>query len=398
MDKNRKIKLLFRHRSMEMGGVEKVLLSILHNLDSKKFEMTVLLSLNQGELRNEFPKHVRKVYLAGGKEDFSKNSLIQKFQLLKRRLLLNHLNKNPQIIDQKYLNEEYDVEIAMANIDFDFVLRSTNKKSKKIGWFHAEIDIPKMQPIVPQILNNFPKFDVMIYCSQRIKDKMHKCYPDLAYPEEKVIVNAIPIEEIKRKSLEKTVHLPEKPLFVSIGRLHSRKGYHKLVEAHAKLIREGFFHSILVIGDGEEMDNLRNQIKSNGVEKTFILAGNIMNPYPYIKNADFFILPSESEAWPLVIAEALILQKPIIATNVGDVGIMIQDRKTGYLIHYEIDEMYKAMKEFLTNKTLISAIQNNLLNIEKQFDNEKIFNKIEETILNLKKNNDDFSLQSYFKN
>ena len=66
MSENKKIKLLFRHRSMEMGGVEKVMLSLLNNLDRNKFDMTVLLSLNQGELRDEFPKHVRKVYLADG--------------------------------------------------------------------------------------------------------------------------------------------------------------------------------------------------------------------------------------------------------------------------------------------------------------------------------------------
>ena len=71
-DSQKKIKLLFRHRSMEMGGVEKVMLSIVNNLNPEKFEITVCLNLNQGELRNEFPPHIRKLYLAEGKEDFSK--------------------------------------------------------------------------------------------------------------------------------------------------------------------------------------------------------------------------------------------------------------------------------------------------------------------------------------
>jgi hypothetical protein len=60
---------------MEMGGVEKVMLSLLNNLNPEKFEMTVCLNINQGELRDEFPKHIRKVYLADGKEDFSENIL-----------------------------------------------------------------------------------------------------------------------------------------------------------------------------------------------------------------------------------------------------------------------------------------------------------------------------------
>ena len=91
MTDSRKIKLLFRHRSMEMGGVEKVMLSLLNNLNPEKFEMTVLLNLNQGELRDEFPANVRKVYLADGKEDFSKNKLIQKFQLFLRKRKLEKL-------------------------------------------------------------------------------------------------------------------------------------------------------------------------------------------------------------------------------------------------------------------------------------------------------------------
>lgn len=372
---------------MEMGGVEKVMLSVLNNLDKDKFEMTVLLNLNQGELRDEFPAHVRKVYLTDGKEDFSKNILLQKLQLLQRKNQLEKLKKNPHIIDKEYLKEEYDIEIAMTYNDFEPVLNSTNKNSKKIGWFHSEINVPKLQPLVPAILKHFPQFNHMIYCSEKIKNLMHEVYPNLQYPKESVIINAVPIEEIKKNAEEKITDLPKSPVFVSVGRLHTRKGYHKLMDAHAQLLKEGFEHSIVIIGDGEELPNLLAQEKKLGVEKTYQFIGNKMNPYPYIKNADFFIMPSESEAWPLVIAEALILQKPIIATKVGDVEMMIKDRKTGYLIDYKKEEIYEAMKEFLNNKPLIMELKENLKDIEKEFDNQKIFKEIEDIILNLYKGN-----------
>ncbi|WP_233701984.1 glycosyltransferase [Kaistella palustris] len=378
-----KIKILFRHRSMEMGGVEKVLLSLLHNLDREKFEITVCLTLNQGELRNEFPGHVRKVYLAKGKEDFSKNKFIQKFQLLQRTIQLEKFRKKPEITDEKFLKENYDIEIAMTYNDFASVLNSTNKNSKKIGWFHSEINLPKLQPLVPAILAHFPKFDHMIYCSEKIQTIMHENYPNLEYPKESVIINAIPVEEIKTKAVEKISGFPKSPVFVSVGRLHSRKGYHKLMEAHAQLLKDGFRHSVVIIGNGEELPNLLAQQKKLGVEKTFIFEGNKMNPYPYIKNADFFIMPSESEAWPLVLAESLILQKPIIATRVGDVELMLKDRETGYLINYKTDEIYHAMKEFLTNKNLIAYLKENLKDIEKEFDNRKVFSAVEELILKL---------------
>ena len=382
----KKIKILFRHRSMEMGGVEKVMLSIMNNLDPEKFEMTVCLSLNQGELRNEFPSHIRKVFLTKGKEDFSKNKFIQKFQLFKRKLQLEKFRKNPEIVDRDYLKENYDIEIGMTYNDFELILNSSNKNSKKIGWFHSEINLPKLQPLVPKILEQFPQMDHMIYCSEKIQKIMHDVYPDLQYPAESVIINAIPIEEIKKKGEENISDLPKDPVFVSIGRLHTRKGYHKLMDAHFQLLNDGFPHSVLIIGDGEELPNLLVQQNKLGVAETFIFAGNKMNPYPYLKNADFFIMPSESEAWPLVIAEALILQKPIIATKVGDVETMIKDRKTGYLIDYKTGEIYEAMKEFLTNESLVSEIKKNLKDIENEFDNQKIFDEVEEIITNLAKN------------
>lgn len=387
MTEKNKIKILFRHRSMEMGGVEKVMLSLLNNLNPEKFEMTVCLNINQGELRNEFPKHIRKVYLADGKEDFSKNFLLQKFQLWKRKNKLEKFKKNPKLVDDIILKEKYDLEIGMTYNDFEMVLNSTNKNSKKVGWFHSEIQLPKLQPLVPKILEHFPQFDQMVYCSEKIKTLMHQYYPDLDYPKEEVIINAIPIEEIKKKANEKIDNFPiEKPVFISIGRLHTRKGYHKLMEAHAQLIKEGYPHSVIILGDGEELANLLTQQKQLGIEKSFHFLGNKMNPYPFVKQADFFILPSESEAWPLVIAEALILQKPIIATKTGDIPEMISDKKTGVLIDYKTDEMYRAMKEFLTDKNLVEEIKQNLTNIEKQFDNEKIFSKVEEIFVNLAKN------------
>lgn len=385
MGDTRKIKILFRHRSMEMGGVEKVMLSMLNNLNPDLFDMTVCLNLNQGELRNEFPKHVRKVYLTEGKKDFSKNMLFQKIQLFQRQKKLQKLKKNPEIIDKEYLKETYDIEIAMTYNDFESVLNSSNTRSKKMGWFHSEINLPKLQPLVPAILENFPKFDHMIYCSAKIQKIMHEEYPNLSYPKESVVINAIPIEEIKKKSEEKIMDFPISPVFVSVGRLHTRKGYRKLMEAHARLLTEGFDHSVLIIGDGEELPHLLAQQKKLGVENSFQFLGNKMNPYPYIKNADFFIMPSESEAWPLVLAEALILQKPIIATKVGDVESMIKDRKTGFLIAYTVEAIYHAMKEFITNEKLVSEIKENLQNIDDEFDNQKIFDEVEQIILNLHK-------------
>ncbi|WP_313598011.1 glycosyltransferase [Epilithonimonas vandammei] len=379
-----KIKVLFRHRSMEMGGVEKVILSLLNNLNKEKFEMTLQVSLYQGELRDKVPSDIRYIKNNKGKEDFSRQSLTRTFQLLVRNLKVRLFNLFPSISDKIYLKEKFDIEIATSYTDFEFVLNSSNKFSKKIGWFHSDITFPKLQPAVPKILNQIPKFDYFIFGSQQTKDIFTQTYPNFKLPENQVILNAIPIEEIKQKAVEYVPDFGTKdPVFVSVGRLHSRKGYHKLIEVHNKLIKDGFAHKIIIIGDGEEKDNLENLTKMYGVQNSFVLLGSLLNPYPYVKNADFFVMPSESEGWPLIIADTLILQKPILSTAVGGIPEMIRHLENGYLINYDTDEMYNAMKEFLSNTNIIEKIKKGLENSEKQFDNQKIFDAVENIIIKL---------------
>lgn len=381
---DKKIKILFRHRSMEMGGVEKVLIRILENLNQEKYDTTVLLNLNQGELRNDIPPHVKKIALAKGKEEMSKNTILQKIQLLKRKLKLDKYSNHPKFIDKEILKEEYDVEIAMDWRDYQAVLNSSNKKSKKIGWIHSEINDPKFKPLLSMVLKSIPQFDTMIYGSNRVHHLLHETYPNLNYPNEKIIINPIPKEEIKEKAskpLETDFPKTNHPIFISVGRLHTRKGYHTLMEAHKKLLTDGFNHEIIIIGDGEEMENLKTQRKELEVEKTYHLLGNKMNPYTYLKKADFFILPSQSEAWPLILAEALILQKPTIGTDCGDVATVLEHNKTGLVINYDVNEMYEAMKRFLTESELIKGFKENLTSIDDKFDEQKVFNEIENTIL-----------------
>ena len=376
----KKIKVLFRHRSMEMGGVEKVVLSMLQNLDKKKFDLTICLNINQGELRDSFPSDIRKVYIAKGKEDLSKNRFVRNLQLVKRKLLLEKAEKDPKIADS-LLNEKYDVEIATTYSIYKTVLNSTNKNSKKIAWLHSDLTLEGLDPYREEIFKNMQQFDYIIYGSQQCKDSLEEKFPEVNFPPGEVVLNAIPIKEIKEKSSEFIPQREENPTFISVGRLHFRKGYKTLLEVHKKLLDDGFAHKIEIIGDGEDYEELLSRSKELNVEKSFMLLGTKLNPYPFVKNSDFYIMPSESEGWPLIIAETLILKKPILATNVGGIPEMIDHDTTGYLVEYSQEGLYEGMKKFLTDKELIKKIEKNLENIEEKFDSKKIFSAVEKIIL-----------------
>ena len=166
--------------------------------------------------------------------------------------------------------------------------------------------------------------------------------------------------------------------FISIGRLHHRKGYAELMKVHRRLLDENLIHSIAVIGGGNEMENLKNQAKELGVEKTFILLDSQKNPWPYVKSADYFVLPSKSESYPLTIGEVMGLHKPIISTNVGGIPEMIDDGKDGILVNFDEDEIFEAMKKFLTEPELVKKITEGTESADEKFDENRIYQQVTE--------------------
>ncbi|WP_374329186.1 glycosyltransferase [Soonwooa sp.] len=378
-----KIKILFRLRSLEMGGVPRVILDILNNLPKDRFDLTLMLNLYQGELVKEIPKDIKLIVVEKGKEQMSPNRLVQNLQMVFRRIKLEVYTKFPSILYHLKVREKYDIEIASSYAEFDMVLNSPDKKSRKIAWFHTDISYDvnqkndRNQKTALERVEKLKKFDHVIFCAANIRNAIEKYY-HITYPSSSIIYNAIRIDEIKEKSLATNVdlHNLKKPIFCSVGRLNKRKAYHTLINVHQKLINEGFDHSIIILGDGEEKNNLTQQISECDVQETFKLLGTKTNPFPYMKNSDYFVFPSKTEAYPLVINEALALEIPIISTNVGGIPEMIYDGVDGILVNDNESEIYEAMKKVFTQPELFEKIRKNTAESYKKFDSQKIYKQI----------------------
>lgn len=369
-----KIKVLFRHRSMEMGGVERVLLDLLENLPRELFEITFFLTIDQGELRKSIPKDIDLITLQKGREEMSSNKFLRTLQLIKRNIILTFYRNNPKILYRKVIKKNFDLEIAPTYAEFENVL-SSPLKSRKIAWFHTDVSYDPDEKRVLSRINALKKFDWVIFGSKQTREVIKDLY-QIEYPKSSVIYNSIKIDEVKIKALEFPVDYDITPVFSSMGRLHSRKNYHTLMKVHKRLLDEGFVHSIAVIGGGIEMENLQKQAKELKVEKTFLLLDSQINPYPYIKNSDYFVLPSESESYPLTIGEVMGLNIPIISTNVGGIPEMIEHNFDGYLVEPDENSIYEGMKLFLTNNEITEKFKKNLIQSVEKFDNEKIYNQV----------------------
>lgn len=116
---------------------------------------------------------------------------------------------------------------------------------------------------------------------------------------------------------------------LNCGRLTEQKGQINLIKASSKIERDDF--EVNIIGDGELKDQLQKEIDYLEISNKVQLLGFKENVLDYVVKADIFVLPSIWEQFPISILEAMMLKKPIIATNVngipeeiGDCGILVE--------------------------------------------------------------------------
>lgn len=122
-------------------------------------------------------------------------------------------------------------------------------------------------------------------------------------------------------------------ILLSAGLLVERKGFMNLLKS-ILVIKEQYKNFFLLIcGEGNEYNKLKNFIEKNNIQKYVKLIGHKNNLLDYINSSDIFILPSiKNEDSPYVIIEALMLGKPIISTNVSGIPEMVDNDKNGYLV------------------------------------------------------------------
>jgi glycosyltransferase involved in cell wall biosynthesis len=373
-----KKKIIFRNRSLEMGGIETVLLNILNHLDQDRYEIVLLLNYLQGEFIDRVPAHIRVLAVGENSENFSKNVFLKFFQKIKRRLKYGFFEIFPSYFYKKNLLLDFDFEVAFSHYMMKSVLKSPNRKSKKIFWIHGDLrnsgfDRKQNQKFVDEM----QQFDQGIFVSKHGKNVVEKNW-NLELKNAEVFYNPLNIKQIQAKSTEAVEEKYHDIDFVAVGRLFVAKGFADLVEAHHQLISEGYKIKTLLIGDGIQRKELENLIEKYKLKESFFLHGFSENPVKYVQNARYFVLPSYSESYPMVIGESLILNKPVLATNVGGVSEMVKNEVNGLLFKPGKSDLYKTMKRVLDEPNLAKKLSAQDSLTEFQNRNEQIFKQVDQ--------------------
>jgi len=117
-----------------------------------------------------------------------------------------------------------------------------------------------------------------------------------------------------------------------VANLRPGKGHDTLVEASTILLRRFPDAHFDLVGDGSERARLEEMMASRGVGGAFTFAGHVENVAQRLHQADVFTLPSESEAFPNAVLEAMASGLPVVASDVGGIRELVQHGRSGLLV------------------------------------------------------------------
>lgn len=379
-----KKKILIMMSSMGIGGVEKALLNFLHALNSDEFEVTILFVEKKGEYLKEIPKWVKvnslKIpYLEKNMLNHGKKYTFHK-TIEDRKLFLTlnlvYLVVKSKVYSYFYKNrnnyfEEIGKKVNFQKKTYDIALDfhgyasfTTYFVSEKVDadikatWIHSS----DFYQSIKRSYSYYDNYDRIFGVSQACVEEFIKVLPNQKN-KCTTFYNLISEEDILKKSRTKIEDTDEyKGLkILTVGRLSIQKGYDIAITVAAKLKEKGYKFKWYIIGDGEEREFLEKMIVSNNVSDCFVLLGSSNNPYVYMKESDMYVQPSRWEGYCITLAEAKILNMPIITTDFYGAREQIVNYENGLIVECEASSILDAVINLIENPALMHKFRENLI-------------------------------------
>ena len=327
-------KVLIFGYTMEVGGAEKALLDTLNYLN-KKCDIDLYLLEKKGSLLEDIPRNVNVYQIKNNLFIY----LLFRFIPFFRKIIINNIANK----------KDYGYVFGYMEGRCGTWVSDIRKNIKKYAWIHNDVmkfDIGISEKEIKKTYNNIDK---VICVSKDARDNFCLKY-DIPKNKTEVIYNFIDEKTILKKSKEFNVN-NDVFTFVNVAKMRDQKRQDRLVKSAIYLKEKGYKFKIQLIGDGPNLDKIKNMVMENEVDDVVEVLGLQVNPYPYIKAADFFVLSSYMEGYGIVIKEALLLRKKIITTDVVGPREILENGRYGIIVPNDDDSLKYEMESILKNKT-----------------------------------------------
>lgn len=292
------------------------------------------------------------------------------------------LNKKAHIITcQEAQQNIYDTVICYAQWMYPGEWVNKFQGKKKILWIHGDTSTGNWVAHLQHDRSLTAKIDAFVCVSTIAAERFNQALPQYT-KKTHVIYNIVDNARIKRESRRKQTDMVKKdslPIVLTVSRLAGDKGLDESIEAHSILEKEGVHFLWYVIGKGARRPILEDLIKKYHMEDKFILLGFKSNPYCYMKDADIVALFSKAEGFCLVVAEAKILQRPIIVSDFKTAFEQIKSGKNGLIVENNMTAICNGLRDLIQNKAKRDKFSKALEGFE--CDNTQSFKTIQDVLL-----------------
>ena len=332
------------------GGAERVLIDILRNIDYRLYEVDLALFEKKGELLSEVPPQVNIVEIWG------RNSF-NYFVAIKSTLHLHNNSLLSKRINGSKLKKDYDVEIAFLEGMPVKLIALRKTKAPKYCWIHT--DLSKFQGSKTSFYSNaeeqkcYSKMDKIVCVSENARLGFIAYFQDL---ENKTITIYNPVDKdsiIRNSVLDlKLKKSRAQTNIVTVGRLHAEKNPDKILQVAELADKEGLDVKFHWVGNGPLFNEIvKKRDEMNLTEKVEFYGFN-RNPFPFVRQSDIMLLPSDAEGFGLVLVEAMCLGVPVISTPTAGAKEIIGNNEFGLLSDFSPKSILDAIKRIISDEEL----------------------------------------------
>lgn len=370
--------ILFVIDSLSSGGAEKSLISLLNLFDYDKYDVDLLLFSRNGLYMPLIPKEVNLIdtpkYLSILNRSVINLIRNKQYKELFTRLMASIDTRNiylkkkfhsaqitwrwtSKIIEE--IDKVYDVAIAYSQGMPTYYVANKVKAGKKICWVNTDYKKAGYNSRFDE--DYYEKFEHIIAVSEHA----HKTFIEehlRMKNKVKIIYDIISPKLIRKLSNENDGFKDEYngTKILTIGRLVYLKGYDMAIDAALQLKKSDINYKWYVIGEGSLETELKRKVLELGLEEQFKFIGVYYNPYVFIKQCDLYVQPSRFEGFGMAVAEAKILNKPVIATNFEAINKQLKNGVNGIVVDTNSQNLYEGINKILQDNKLYKTICKNL--------------------------------------
>lgn len=321
---------------LNIGGAEKVFVNLANFLVSRGVDVDLVVMNDKGLLKSGLDKRVVYVYLLLKPTN---NAMLLFFCSVLG--IYRYLKTNsPSVLISSVFGANLAAIVGgkLANLSTPIVIRESSSL-RNYG---------VVKKLIMRIV--FPFATHIIAVSERGSEEL-RGYLSGVESKVEVIGNGVNINEISSLAM---APLDTKTSYgkyiVAVGRLIDAKGFDVLISAFGKIAYAHQEINLVILGDGELRSDLESLVSDSGLNGRVFLPGFKSNPYPYIKQAELFVLSSRWEGFPNVLVEAMCLGVNIVSTNCkyGPEEVLTNEMEERLVPVDDTDALSKAMIDALT--------------------------------------------------